>query len=167
MKRQIRNGCFETNSSSTHAICICMERLDKKRITDHVNFKHGDFGWDFKVYKNVTDKASYLYQAICNTCSDEKKNEYINHLYSTLWKYNVDSSFDDKDEDENGFSIGYIDHGYNLKNFVESLMHNDKRLLKYLFGDSEVITGSDNTDHFQKYMDSKSFKNCEVYYKGN
>ena len=25
MKRQIRRGCFETNSSSTHAICIAKE----------------------------------------------------------------------------------------------------------------------------------------------
>lgn len=168
MKIQIRQGVFETNSSSTHAICICMDNLDKKKFTDTVEFKRGEFGWDFKVYKNVVDKASYLYQAICDMCSDKQKNEYINKLYSTLGKYGVDSSFDDREKDEDGFSIGYIDHGYNnLRNFVESVMRNEKRLLKFLFGNSEIVTDNDNTDHFQKYMDSKSFKNYEVYYKGN
>ena len=32
MKRQIRRGCFETNSSSTHAICIAKAGVDKESL---------------------------------------------------------------------------------------------------------------------------------------
>ena len=42
MKRQIRQSCFETNSSSTHAICIATDTL--YNIPKTVCFGFGDFG---------------------------------------------------------------------------------------------------------------------------
>ena len=45
MKRQIRRGCFETNSSSTHAICITKADVNKEDLPSHVTFTHGEFGW--------------------------------------------------------------------------------------------------------------------------
>ena len=46
MKRQIRRGCFETNSSSTHAICITKTDVNKEGLPSHVTFTHGEFGWE-------------------------------------------------------------------------------------------------------------------------
>lgn len=66
MKRQIRRNCFETNSSSTHAICITKRKIDKDNLPSKVEFKHDEFGWEFEVYEDVLTKASYLYQAICD-----------------------------------------------------------------------------------------------------
>ena len=39
MRRQIRRGVFETNSSSTHAICITKE--DCKGLGTHLDFEIG------------------------------------------------------------------------------------------------------------------------------
>ena len=50
MKRQIRRGCFETNSSSTHAICIATE--DVLNIPKNIHFGFDDFGWEFGYYFN-------------------------------------------------------------------------------------------------------------------
>ncbi len=173
MKRQIRNNCFETNSSSTHAICIAKKNsnIDKNNFPSIVEFKHGEFGWEFKVYENILNKASYLYQAICDLYSCQKNNKnkqkYINQIYNILGKYGIDCNFDTKDYDEDGFDIGYIDHAFGTKNFVESVMHSEKQLLRYLFGESKVITGNDNDDEFSDYMESHNFSKYDVYYKGN
>jgi len=40
MKRQIRRGTFETNSSSTHAICITKSDVDKANLPNYVEFEH-------------------------------------------------------------------------------------------------------------------------------
>lgn len=45
MKRQIRKSVFETNSSSTHAICITKKK-DNYKLPDHIDFEFGEFGWD-------------------------------------------------------------------------------------------------------------------------
>lgn len=44
MKKQIRRGCFETNSSSTHAICIATD--DVLNIPKDIHFGFDDFGWE-------------------------------------------------------------------------------------------------------------------------
>lgn len=61
MKRQIRRSCFETNSSSTHAICIAKADVDKSSFPNHVTFTHGDFGWENEEYWSLWSKASYFY----------------------------------------------------------------------------------------------------------
>ena len=169
MKRQIRRRCFETNSSSTHAICITKRKTDKDNFPDSVEFNHDEFGWEFEVYEDVLNKASYLYQAICDLCNEDnkKKSEYIDQIYDTLGKYGIECSFDTNDKDENGWSIGYIDHGYDTEDFVNAVMNNENRLLRYLFGESKVITGNDNGYTFDNYMNEHDFSDYEVYYKGN
>lgn len=162
MKRQIRPGVFETNSSSTHAICITKKRVDKDEFPNQIEFNHNEFGWEFKVYEDIVSKASYLYQAICDLYqyNNKKKEMYINQIYSTLGKYGIESSFDKNDN-------GYVSNNYcnNLKEFVNAVMHSEKRLLRYLFGESKVITGNDNENTFGDYMDQHNFKNYEMYYK--
>ena len=169
MKRQIRKSCFETNSSSTHAICITKRKADKDNFPDSVEFNHDEFGWEFEVYEDVRNKAAYLYQAISDLCYEDnkKKSEYINQIYDTLGKYGIECSFDTNDKDENGWSVGYIDHGNDTKDFVNAVMNNENRLLRYLFGESKVITGNDNGYIFGDYMKEHDFSDYEVYYKGN
>lgn len=57
---QIRKGVFETNSSSTHSICI--SRAEAKIPTGQtVRFCWGEYGWE---NDTVYDTASYLYTGI-------------------------------------------------------------------------------------------------------
>lgn len=169
MKRQIRRGCFETNSSSTHAICIATNKVNEDSFPDSVNFNHGEFGWESEIYTDVESRASYLYQAICDLCYEDKvkKSEYINQIYEILGKHGIECSFDQNDKDEDGWTNGYIDHGYKTGEFVNAVMNNENRLLRYLFGESKVITGNDNSDWFFDYMDSHDFSDYDVYRKGN
>lgn len=170
MKRQIRRSCFETNSSSTHAICIAKSKPNKDNFPSSVDFKHNDFGWKFEVYEDVLNKASYLYQAICDLDyyeDNKKKSEHINWLYDVLGKYGIECNFDKNDKDEDGFSVGYIDNVFETRDFVNAVMNNENRLLRYLFGESKIITGNDNSDTFDDYMESHDFSDYDVYYKGN
>lgn len=170
MKRQIRRNVFETNSSSTHAICITKRRVDKYDLPSDIEFMHDEFGWEFRVHEDTLTKASYLYQAICDLYSyenDKKKNEYINRIYNVLGKYGIECNFDTKDKDEDGFSVGYIDHVFETRDFVNAVMNNENRLLRYLFGESKIITGNDNSEAFDDYMESHDFSDYDVYYKGN
>lgn len=169
MKRQIRHNVFETNSSSIHAICISKENVKKEDIPTSIKFNHGEFGWGFDKYDSISDRASYLYQSICDLCwdDDETKSKYINSIYSTLSKYGVDCEFDLKGKDADGFEIGYIDHGGETREFVASVMHSEKRLIRYLFGDSTIIVGNDNDEDFGEYMSTHNFDDYEVFYKGN
>lgn len=170
MKKQIRRSCFETNSSSTHAICITKRKIDKDNLPSEVEFKHDEFGWEFRVHEDILTKASYLYQAICDLYTyenDKRKNKYINWIYEVLGKYGIECNFDTKDKDEDGFSVGYIDHVFETRDFVNAVMNNENRLLRYLFGESKIITGNDNSETFDEYMESHDFSDCDVYYKGN
>lgn len=67
--RQIRTGVFETNSSSTHSICISTERslpLDYPSVV-HFSCKH--FGWKEAKLDSPDEKASYLYASILDLFS--------------------------------------------------------------------------------------------------
>ena len=73
---QIRQGVFETNSSSTHAISICKYHSNVE-LPEVVKFESNqDFGWEFEKYTDIYSKANYLWLAICymyNTPEDEDK----------------------------------------------------------------------------------------------
>ena len=64
MKRQIRSGTFETNSSSMHAIAIMKnDELDTLEIDESINkvrTKFGEFGFGFSVHTDAATKLSYL-----------------------------------------------------------------------------------------------------------
>lgn len=179
MKRQIRENVFETNSSSVHAICVSKDKPTE--YPEYVKFNHGDWGWEFGVHNTVSERASYLYELVCEMCWDDekKKSEYLNHLYDVLGKHGINCDFDRNDFEvweHNGitteFPIGYVDHGHAAIEFFDAVMHNESRLLRFLFNnESLVITGNDNTDlHSENVWDGVSKldkSNYEIYLKGN
>ena len=175
MKVQTRQGVFETNSSSTHAISI----IKKSNITeypDEVRFDKGNFGWDSEIYFDTSDKASYLWEAIIGYYWKNiyKVKECMQVIKKTLAKYGIKAIFvyDDismythtyDNGDTYSYIIcknadgekddGYIDHTEDLGNFIESTVFNKKRLLNYLFDyNSYVSTGNDNSDELLKAPD--------------
>lgn len=182
MKKQIRRGVFETNSSSTHAICITKESVIEKDFPNHVTFTHGEFGWETVEYSDLWSKASYLYEAICCCYEEEQKEEVINNITETLNGYGITCDFEPDREGK----WSYIDHGSQTIDFVEGVLEDEDKLLRYLFGNSFIVTGNDNDDGYSdrmyinegekvtewgiytKYGGLKSeFDNYEIYRKGN
>ena len=191
MKRQIRRSCFETNSSSTHAICITRDGYEKE---DYIEFHIGEFGWEFDTYNDVYSRASYLITAIFNSdknYADEKLQQLKdllddNHIEYVIPKPKVDS-WEYGGETRYYYDIdGYIDHVGEAREFVEAVLSDSDRLMRYLFGDSVIITGNDNDDAYSDRMYvnegeeitkwgtytnygglKPEFNSYEVYMKGN
>ena len=68
MKIQIRKSCFETNSSSMHAIVVTNSKPDTEYLEYRtLEFKVGEFGWEHIRYYDPDFKASYLWKIIVNS----------------------------------------------------------------------------------------------------
>ena len=192
--KQIRRNVFETNSSSTHSIAI----PKKCEAPSRISFYTGDFGWSF----DEVDATNYFYTAIYETSDSEiEVLEKIQKLKSILESHNIKynltkprshtwrSDYDNKEY--LSLDDGYIDHGYELKDFVDELLNDEDKLLRFL-GGGLVFTGNDNSnteercfiERNEEYLDDydwdtkTSFKvknpyymsdheDYDWYYKGN
>lgn len=174
MKRQVRHGVFETNSSSCHSICI--STVDEElSIPDSISFGFDDFGWEFDVLNSKREKANYLYTCLTYLGWDEIK-KYIEFIWTTLKTAGVeDIDFDDMQisispwNDEMNYWIhpsnGYVDHGIEACNFVRDVCSDEKLLLNYLFSNkSYILTGNDNDE---RDVEIDVDYPHEEYYKGN
>ena len=162
---QIRQGVFETNSSSTHAISIA-KWDDTMRVPDSIHFcLNKEFGWEFEKYNDVMSKASYLWIAACsiygNISNEDNLIEIKEKIFNILFDAGVKNiTFDSGDYIEYDWNNegallsfnGYIDHVYSLNNWVDELIDDPNLLLAYLFNpDSQVYTGNDNDDRTPEY----------------
>lgn len=159
MKFQIRQGVFETNSSSTHAIAVSTEENPKYHFPEKLSFMFGEFGWDEDCLSTVKEKASYLYTAIYYVLSVddmEKWKKYLQFVAETLAENGVECEFLNNIELHTSmmhdgklsfyFDIdGYIDHGTETAEFVDAVCTDKNLLLSFLFSkNSVVMTGNDN-----------------------
>lgn len=137
---KIRRNTFETNSSSTHSICI-----SKKPVITGSNicFNIGEFGWG----NESVNPANYLYTAILELDDDE--HTMLNKLKSILKKNGIGYRFEapkyGKWGEHSYLEYGYIDHVYEAREFVTAVLNDEDLLMRYLFGDSAVYTGNDNS----------------------
>lgn len=184
MKRQIRSSVFETNSSSVHSIAI---PKNNTYIPSYLSFYTDEFGWSF----DEVNSASYFYTAIYETSETENEvNEKIEKLKNILNTYGIEGHFkkpkthvwhsDYDNKDYYSLDDGYIDHGYELKDFVEELLNNGEKLIRFL-NDGLVFTGNDNSNteercfinRDEEYLDDydwktrQSFKIKNPYYMSN
>ena len=181
MKRQIRSSVFETNSSSTHSIAISKKPVV---IGKSIHFSIGEFGWE----NDCADTADYLYTAILE---QDNRDDLLNRLKKILDNYSIEYEFDEPIWNKSSIGedvwleYGYIDHSYELGEFLEAILSNEDLLMRYLFGDSTVYIGNDNQDPCpsgcniadEEYYDWGSNKmvvnpyhdpeNYDYFYKGN
>jgi hypothetical protein len=156
MKRQIRKGVFETNSSSTHSICIA--KNVELNIPDSLHLEYGEFGWGEDSLQSVEEKASYLFTALMQL----EKKEYFNELLKTLARNDVDVTYEANSTASYG---GYIDHGGELTEFLDDIFEDEKKLSNYLFSPlSFILTGNDNSDSDVSIDVDYEY---DEYYKGN
>lgn len=97
MKRQIRRGVFETNSSSVHSLTMCTQ-------SDYEKWKDGEFIYDYWDGKLIS--------------TDESDDDYDEGRYYTYDRFNEYSefnyeTFEDTFTTENGDAViafGYYGH---------------------------------------------------------
>ena len=164
---QIRNGVFETNSSSTHSIVLVDKNVEPGLFVD---FSMGEFGWSFDKLTTTDEKASYLYTAAC--CLYNR--DVYQDLYEVLVKYGVECTCSVpavKDKKYGWINNGYVDHVDGTEEFVNRMMTHEHALIRYLFSDqSFVVTGNDNCYHDQYEWMQKQIDvdyPHTTFYKGN
>lgn len=161
MKRVVRSNCFETNSSSVHAIVIDRRSGLQNPDSFGIGFTLGQFRWEWKNYNTIEDRASYLWTAIVCSYSEDTEDdtnyrtekalewaEYIKSAIRHQFGSDVDIYFQ-WPKPEDWFDI---DHFYALREWLDHLKEDEEDLLLYLFGKGSVIrTGNDNSDDHVDY----------------
>jgi len=162
---QIRNSVFETNSSSTHSIAIPRD-CDK---SNYFSFNIDEFGWGW----NEADPADYFYTAIYATSDTyEEAEDKMSKLKDILDSHGVEYDFGEVEahvwhsdyDNKDYFSLdnGYIDHSYELKDFVDDLLDNEYKLLRFLSG-GLVFTGNDNSDAEERCFIERNEEYLDCY----
>lgn len=162
--KTIRSNVFETNSSSTHSIAIpknCSE-------INNISFYIGEFGWEW----GEADPADYFYTAIygtSNTASEvaEKLEKLTDILDAHDIKYHFGEARTHIWNSDNGIDYisldnGYIDHGGELRAFVDELLNDGDKLIRFL-SEGLVFTGNDNCDTEQRGFVERDTKDFEDY----
>jgi len=171
--KQVRQGVFETNSSSTHSICIAKDV--EIVLPKHLFFNFGEFGWERNTLYSTGEKADYLYTGLITNGRKEDADKIVQFLinkgievtveqpiYQTRSYTNSEGKLVEYEYCENG---GYIDHSGNLVDFLNAVCEDESKLLSYLFsGLSFIITGNDNDDYDVDICVSYPY---DEYYKGN
>lgn len=157
MKRVIRRGVFETNSSSTHTICI-PKQIGELNLPKSIQLVDDEFGWEFNLHDSPQTKLSYL-------CVGLKENEMVDELErvkTIIEKAGV------KIIDRDANISGYLDHSSGLMPFLTAIMKDDGMLLRYIFSDlSFVSTGNDNDKTVQPMGTKLDGMDYDNFYKGN
>lgn len=164
---KVRRGCFETNSSSTHAICIPDV---SSYVPRHVDFGIGEYGWS-------TDDAApedYLYTAILCVYgdTDEQLKEKLDQLKQILNDNGISYRFAEPEWYEGNkyrwLDNGSIDHSDETQELIDDLLADEQLLLRYLAG-AEICTGNDNCEYSKasELYDEKVAAGWRCYWKGN
>lgn len=169
--RQERRGVFETNSSSTHSICIASKRPAELKYPSRLFFRCDDFGWERKYLYDPEDKAAYLYASFLELYSRKKASEVMAFITDVLYSVGVKCEFETpvywQFNGEFYIQNAGVDHcgSDDHRKFVDLTTGNERRLLRFLFSaDSFVITGNDNG---KGNVDINVTYPHEEYYKGN
>lgn len=164
----IRNGVFETNSSSAHSLAYGtskiirgsrwyqptkehdfsnpMYRLDK--VPDHYrNYTFyewlGEYGWGYDVLTTPQEKFSYLLTQMADTSEELHKStnyETIKEMVEDIGCEIVRCNNQD----------GYVDHeSYGIIN--PSLFKSKKDLITYLFNDNIIVYIENDNDEYQEW----------------
>lgn len=171
--KKIRKGVFETNSSSTHSICIAKDA--ELTIPKSLHFDFGEFGWECDTLRSLGEKATYLYTGLIA----ENRKEDAEKIYELLKSKGIDVTVEEPTYKNNSYTNsegklveyttcengGYVDHSDELKRFLNAVCDDESKLMNYLFSDlSFIITGNDNDE---EDVDINVDYAHEEYYKGN
>lgn len=177
--KTIRQGTFETNSSSCHSITVPRKNVAIPITAQEIIVGIGEYGWEFETYNTPKEICGYLYTAICSlykldykkytdkidkVLADNTKTKIVWEEPKWSHSYNEDGSIN-----YTWLEGGYIDHSDELEEWLDDLFSDDDLLLKTIFA-GEIETGDDNTfddDYSFSGTSSLVSENYYTYYKGN
>ena len=163
---QTRQGVFETNSSSTHSIVVCRRNTPKEYGFLFISI--GEYGWEVNTLTTPSERASYFYTLACDfLCRD-----VADDIWRVMCKYGIDCEFTDHAHfDKDGYlDNGYVDHCGEGQEFVEAMLHSEKRMIDFFFNPGSLVrTANDNCwgDDDPCYLNPADYPDSEFYYKGN
>ena len=165
---KIRKNVFETNSSSTHTICICRDPISedaKNKVLDIDTT--AEFGWE----QSKADPVDYLYaMAKCFGRVDELLDMFEDlNLHVIYDGEETTPGIPDPEDDE--YWDAPIDQYGDFYDLFDDLMSDSDFFLRFLFGKTVIYTGNDNShdsrvDENWQYPEQK-LDNYATYYKGN
>ena len=174
----IRKGTFETNSSSTHSICICTEERHihiPKEIEIALTDYNYEFGWENVIWYTAEDKLAYLILCILGVYDPisfmevaERMKRLLEQLHSIGVKHVAITGieahiYEGKPYWSHGES--YVDHASEAEDFVQACLSDTERLKKFLFCyDSYIKGGNDNDDEISEIHENYQH---EEFFKGN
>lgn len=191
MNKQIRQGVFETNSSSTHTISIEKSNEFSRYVPTNtvIFFSSGQFGWENEVYHSSKNKAAYLWTGIVTSgIFDAEAIEKIKNSITRLFeRYDCMVCFQpykvgkyetcDREYTEFADEYGYIDHSDELSEFLRAMFPDNEGtidealFLNYLFNPySYIETSNDNSDEdcYGYYPSDNNIHGERIeFYKGN
>jgi hypothetical protein len=155
MKKLIRKGVFETNSSSSHSISVATE--DKQFVLDIlypdqngvVTINGDEYGWEWFKHNDAETKASYAAQSFAN---DDNQLDMLKEVI--MEQTGAD------DVVFVGLQDGYVDHDsygivprtkHELKNFIFNKN-------SWLFGGNDNSIASPEFYHVPEFRDGKIIK---------
>lgn len=159
----IRQNVFETNSSSTHSMCVTNKGISEieNYIGKTMDFELGDYDWGWDVLYDPQEKLNYLLTALAYK---KYPLDYYPIINKHLEKHGI--HFDcpipenphykhllEQIEDTYGYGIDHESIDDSVK-FAEEMLENDQRLIDYLFNtNSFVIIGNDNSEMAHEYFE--------------
>lgn len=169
----IRNGVFETNSSSAHSLAYGTSKIIRgagwgmpPNETDFSNPMYhldevpacykgiplgvylGEYGWGYDELYSPQQKFSYL----LTTLGDTLKEVFRHPFYAQIkeWLYQLDIPVHENLFKDDEVEDGYIDHeSYGMIN--PSLFKTKEDLITYLFNDNICIYIENDNDDYQEW----------------
>lgn len=147
MRITIREGVFETNSSSIHAITISSGEREKP--DKHYDIRLGSYGYGSDKLTTVEERASYLWSLACCISYDRDVDTICPGLRDRMEAcLGYDADFDER-VDAYGAYDGAVDHAHEAEVFLKLMMNDDDALRAFLLGkNSAVDLMSDGDDEY-------------------
>ena len=145
MKRQIRRGVYETNSSSCHALSVAKlgvtEYLHVDEYENKVVVEYGEFGWAYDEITDPETKLSYLITMLHEYCDGNiyESDEFQGISDIVAERCECDGIKVDED------SYGYVDHQSVEK--IDDLMSYYGCTIEEFIFDKGVTLIIDNDNH--------------------
>lgn len=165
---KVRAGMFETNSSSTHAICI--HKQEELKFPPYIYFGLMDLG-DSDCWCGIQNRANYLHTIMYEICS---RTDYIalqTKITNLLKSYGIKVEWAKPKWGLDGYSPDY----YDIKDscamvIINHIIPNDKLLLQYLFGEnSRIVLGYDGVyeERIKEAKEKYPAGDEYLYYEGD
>lgn len=144
--KKIRQGVFETNSSSMHSVHIAESSKDTiyKTINPNeegvIEISSGKYGWDEETFSSVNDKASYAFTY--TQYGDEER--LIEMLRSVIKKHTGCNEVVFLKTSDEYYPKGYIDH--QSTEVLNEAFSSEESLKEFLFN-PESYFQTDNDNH--------------------